>query len=112
MHAIVCQQGSRLSIETIIFFGVGLYLVIMLVIGIYASRKSGIPKEIDIYGAAVVLFIYTVAGSMRAVALTDFVQMVIIAIGLVSLLIAIVQHANGGTDMTSACRRGSFTGMR
>jgi Na+/proline symporter len=49
----------------------------------------------------VVVFIYTVAGGMWAVALTDFVQMVIIAVGLV-ILMGVVLVDVGGWSAVSA----------
>ena len=62
---------------------------------------TGIPLETGIIGGAVVVFIYTAVGGMWAVALTDFVQMVIIAIGLV-LLLTVVLFDVGGWSAISA----------
>ena len=53
----------------------------------------------DIIGGAVVVFIYTVAGGMWAVALTDFVQMVFIAVGLVCLLIVVLIDVGGWSNI-------------
>ena len=48
-----------------------------------------------ILGGAAVVFIYTVAGGMWAVALTDFVQIVVIAFGLVLLLVVVLIDVGG-----------------
>ena len=53
------------------------------------------PIHIGIMGGAVVVFVYTVAGGMWAVAVTDFVQMVVIAIGLIMLLVVVLIDVGG-----------------
>ena len=47
------------------------------------------------HGWAVVVFVYTVAGGMWAVALPDFVQMVVIAVGLIMLLVVVLIDVGG-----------------
>ena len=56
---------------------------------------TGIPLEIGIVSAAVVITLYTAIGGMWAVALTDFIQMVIIIVGLI-ILFAVVWISIGG----------------
>ena len=51
--------------------------------------------ELGIMGGAAVVFVYTVAGGMWAVAVTDFVQIVVIAIGLILLLIVVLIDVGG-----------------
>ena len=59
----------------------------LVAFGYVFESLTGIPLEVGIIGGAVVVFIYTSAGGMWAVAVTDFVQMVIIA----SLVIVVDQ---------------------
>ena len=68
---------------------------LLVAFGFVFQSLTGIPMEIGILGGAVVVFIYTVAGGMWAVALTDFVQMVVIAIGLVMLLVVVLIDVGG-----------------
>lgn len=68
---------------------------LLVAFGVVFQSLTGIPLEIGILGGAIVVFVYTVAGGMLAVALTDFVQMVIIAIGLVALLIVVLIDVGG-----------------
>ena len=70
---------------------------LLVAFGFVFQSLTGIPMEIGILGGAVVVFVYTVAGGMWAVALTDFVQMVVIAIGLVMLLVVVLMWVVGGT---------------
>lgn len=68
---------------------------LLVAFGFVFQSLTGIPMEVGILGGAVVVFIYTVAGGMWAVALTDFVQMVVIAIGLVMLLVVVLIDVGG-----------------
>jgi len=73
----------------------------LVAFGYVFESLTGIPLEVGIIGGAVVVFIYTSAGGMWAVAVTDFVQMVIIAIGLVLLLTVVLMDV-GGWSVVSA----------
>ena len=59
------------------------------------SSLTGIPMDIGIYSGAVIIVFYTAIGGMWAVALTDFIQMLIIVVGLV-ILFAVVLIDVGG----------------
>jgi len=74
---------------------------LLVAFGFVFQSLTGVPIEIGITGGAIVVFVYTVAGGMWAVALTDFVQMVIIAIGMV-LLLTVVLIDVGGWGVISA----------
>ena len=68
---------------------------LLVAFGYVFETLTGVPLELGIIGGAVVVFIYTVAGGMWAVALTDFVQMVVIAVGLVMLLVVVLIDVGG-----------------
>jgi SSS family solute:Na+ symporter len=68
---------------------------LLVAFGFVFVTQTGIPLETGILGGALVVFIYTVAGGMWAVALTDFVQMVVIAVGLIMLLIVVLIDVGG-----------------
>ena len=79
---------------------------LLVAFGFVFQTLTGVPIEMGIIGGAIVVFIYTVAGGMWAVALTDFVQMVVIAIGLVSLLVVVLIDVGGwGNIVLSASVR-------
>jgi SSS family transporter len=73
----------------------------LVAFGYVFESLTGIPLEVGIISGAVVVFIYTSAGGMWAVAVTDFVQMIIIAIGLVLLLTVVLMDV-GGWSVVSA----------
>ena len=59
---------------------------LLVAFGFVFETLTNVPIEMGIMGGAAVVFLYTMAGGMWAVALTDFVQMIVIAVGLVLLL--------------------------
>ena len=54
---------------------------LLVAFGVIFQSLTNIPLEIGILGGALVVFIYTCVGGMWAVAMTDFVQIIIIVIG-------------------------------
>lgn len=62
---------------------------------------TGTPVEIGIIGGALVVVLYTSMGGLLAVALTDFVQIVIIVIGLVILFGVVVADAGGWSNLVA-----------
>ncbi|MBT8086664.1 MAG: sodium:solute symporter family protein [Gammaproteobacteria bacterium] len=73
----------------------------LVAFGLIFELLTGTPLALGILGGALVVIIYTTIGGMLAVALTDFVQMLIIAVGLVVLL-AIVVTDSGGWSVIAA----------
>jgi SSS family transporter len=68
---------------------------LLVAFGLVFQSLTGVPMELGIMGGAAVVFVYTVAGGMWAVAVTDFVQIVVIAIGLILLLIVVLIDVGG-----------------
>lgn len=86
--AIIAAIGSISS-------NIGWTGALLVAFGVVFESLTGVPIEYGIIGGAVVVFIYTVAGGMWAVAITDFVQMIIIAVGLVLLLVVVLIDVGG-----------------
>ena len=81
---------------------------LLVAFGYVFETLTGVPLEIGIIGGAVVVFIYTVAGGMWAVALTDFVQMIIMTVGLVLLLVVVLIDAGGWGNIGPHLPEGTF----
>ena len=73
---------------------------LLVAFGYVFETLTGVPLELGILGGAVVVFIYTVAGGMWAVAITDFVQMVVIAVGLILLLAVVLIDVGGWQNIS------------
>jgi Na+/proline symporter len=56
---------------------------------------TGTPPVLGILGGATIVILYTTMGGMLAVAWTDFVQVIVIAFGLVVLLIIVLVDSGG-----------------
>ena len=68
---------------------------LLVAFGFVFESLTGVPLHFGIMGGAAVVFIYTVAGGMWAVAVTDFVQVVIIVIGLILLMVVVLIDVGG-----------------
>ena len=69
---------------------------------------TSIPVETGIVVGAVIVFAYTMLGGMWAVALTDFVQMTIIIVGLVILLVVVLVDVGGWSAIGPRLPAGTF----
>ena len=68
--------------------------------GLIFESLTGIPLVYGIFGGALVVTVYTAIGGMWAVALTDFLQMIIIFVGLAILFVVVLVDV-GGWDAIS-----------
>ena len=68
---------------------------LLVAFGLVFQSLTGVPMEFGIIGGAAIVFVYTVVGGMWAVAVTDFVQIVVIAIGLILLLVVVLIDVGG-----------------
>ena len=74
---------------------------VLFTFGVLAESLTGMPMAAGIFVGLLVIVTYTMIGGMMAVALTDFIQMVILVIGLIGLL-AVVLNDVGGWATISA----------
>jgi len=81
---------------------------LLVAFGFVFESLTGVPVEIGILGGAIVVFVYTVAGGMWAVALTDFVQMAVIAVGLIMLLVVVLIDVGGWENIGPHLPEGTF----
>ena len=86
--ATIAAVGSIIS-------STGWTAAMLVAFGSVFESLTGIPLETGIIGGAVVVLIYTSVGGMWAVALTDFVQMLIIAVGLIVLMTVVLIDVGG-----------------
>ncbi len=88
--------------------GIGWTAALLVAFGTVFQAMTGVTIEYGILGGAVVVFIYTVAGGMWAVAITDFVQMIIIAVGLILLLVVVLIDVGGWGNIGPHLPEGTF----
>jgi len=67
----------------------------LVAFGLIFEILTGVPMLYGILGGALVVIVYTMIGGMLAVALTDFVQIIIIVVGLVVLLVVVLIDSGG-----------------
>lgn len=67
----------------------------LVAFGVIFESLTGTPLAVGIISGAIVIFIYTAVGGMWAVAWTDFIQMLVIIVGLMILLVVVLGDVGG-----------------
>jgi SSS family transporter len=80
----------------------------LVAFAVILETLTGVPMLVGIVGGAIVVVVYTSLGGMLAVALTDFVQFVIIAIGLVVLLVVVLVDVGGWSAIAAQLPEHTF----
>ena len=89
-------QVAAMAITAVSIIGNILWVGSMLVaFGLIFESLTGIPLVVGIFSGALVIFIYATVGGLWAVVLTDFIQMIIIVVGLVVLLTVVLFDVGG-----------------
>ncbi len=87
---------ASMAIAAAALFGNTVWVASMLVgFGLIFESLVGVPMVYGIIGGAIVVSIYTAIGGMWAVALTDFIQMMIIFVGLIILFVVVLIDVGG-----------------
>jgi SSS family transporter len=89
------QVAAMAITATTIFSNVAWVGAMLVAFGLIFETLTGTPLIVGIIGGALVVFVYTAVGGLWAVALTDFLQMMIIVIGLVVLLVVVLLDVGG-----------------
>lgn len=94
--------AALLSALALAFSSIGWSGALMVAFGYVLNSLTGLPLELGIVAGGVIVLAYTAAGGMWAVALTDFVQLTIIMVGLLVLLVVVVIDLGGLASAWSA----------
>jgi len=74
---------------------------VLFTFGVLAESLTGMPMEAGIFIGLLVIVVYTMIGGMLAVALTDFVQMLVLVIGLIVLLVVVLNDVGGWATISA-----------
>jgi SSS family transporter len=102
------KTAATIAAVASIISNTGWTAAMLVAFGLVFETLTGVPLAIGIIGGALVVFIYTSAGGMWAVALTDFVQMLIICIGLILLLTVVLIDVGGWSAVTAQLPEHTF----
>jgi SSS family solute:Na+ symporter len=89
------QVAAMAITATILFSNIAWVGAMLVAFGLIFETLTGTPLVIGIVGGALVVFVYTAVGGLWAVALTDFLQMIIIVVGLIVLLVVVMIDVGG-----------------
>lgn len=75
----------------------------IVAMGIVTNTVMGIPPEIAMIASGLIVMAYTYMGGMWSISITDFIQTIMIIIGIVIIAFSVVQQAGGiGTVIEKA----------
>ena len=92
------SKSVRALAAVIILIAAVVYIQAQIVAGgLIASTVFGIPTRVGMVGFTLILLAYTVVGGMMAVVYTDFLQLIVMTIGVIVAIPLAVRHV-GGVD--------------
>jgi len=74
---------------------------VLFTFGVLLESLTGLPFAYGVFGGLLVVVIYTMVGGMWAVALTDFVQTIVLVAGLVILLVVVLDDVGGWSGIAA-----------
>ena len=81
---------------------------VLFTFGVLLESLAGAPMAVGIFGGLLVIVVYTMIGGMWAVALTDFIQMLVFVIGMFVLLYFVLDDAGGWNAVVAQLPEHSF----
>jgi SSS family solute:Na+ symporter len=102
------KTAATIAATGLIISNIGWTAGLLVAFGIVFQSLTGIPMEVGILAGAIVVFVYTVAGGMWAVAVTDLVQIILVAIGLIMLLVVVLIDVGGWGAISPRLPEGTF----
>ena len=81
---------------------------VLFTFGVLLESLAGAPMAVGIFGGLFVIVVYTMIGGMWAVALTDFVQMLVFVVGMFVLLYFVLGDAGGWSNVVAQLPEHSF----
>ncbi len=102
------KTAATIAAIGLIISNIGWTAGLLVAFGLVFQSLTGIPMEIGILAGAVVVFVYTVAGGLWAVALTDLVQIILVAVGLIMLLVVVLIDVGGWAAISPRLPEGTF----
>jgi SSS family transporter len=100
--------ATVLMTATNIFANTGWVGGMLVAFGVVFESLTGTPMVIGITAGAVVVITYTMIGGLWAVALTDFVQIIIILVGLIVLFVVVLIDVGGWSTISEQLPENTF----
>jgi len=103
--------GKRVELLTAIFMVpayFGFVAAQLVALGLILGAVTGISLSTGIVISACIVVFYTFLGGMWAISITDFVQTIIIVIGLIWVAVLVISNAGGIMPILAQAPEGSF----
>ena len=82
---------------------------LLFTFGVLLQSLTGVSMAVGIFGGVFVIVVYTMVGGMWAVALTDFVQTVLLVVGLVVLAFVVLDDVGGWSGIAAQLPAGTLS---
>lgn len=105
------KYGARIELLAAIFMVItffGYVAAQLVALGIIINLISGLPLLYGIILSAGIVTLYTMAGGMWAISITDFVQSIIIVAGLFAVAYSVTQSSGSVNAILDAAPQGTF----
>ncbi len=102
------KTAATISVIATIVANIGWLSAMLVAFSLVFQSLTGTPMPIGIIGGAVVVVVYTMIGGLWAVALTDFVQIIIIIIGIIVLFIVVLIDVGGWSSISPQLPENAF----
>lgn len=80
----------------------------LLAFGVIFESLTGTPMHLGILGGSVIVVVYTMIGGLWAVAITDFIQIMIIVVGIIILFVVVLVDVGGWGAIADRIPDGTF----
>lgn len=87
--------AATITTLTSVVANIGWVGAMLVAFGLLFESLTGTPMHIGIISGAAIVIVYTMIGGLWAVALTDFIQITIIAVGIIVLFVVVLIDVGG-----------------
>jgi SSS family transporter len=94
------KTAATITTLATIVSNLGWVSAMLVAFSLVFQSLTGTPMHVGVIGGAIIVTIYTMVGGLWAVALTDFVQIIIILIGIVVLFIVVLIDVGGWSTIS------------
>ena len=102
------RAASMAITATTLFANIVWVGAMLVAFGLIFETLTGVPLPVGIISGAIVIVLYTAIGGMWAVAMTDFLQMMIVIVGLLVLCVVVLMSVDDWSDVSARIPEHAF----
>ncbi len=102
------KTASTITAVTTIVANMGWIAAMLVAFALVFQSLTGTAMATGVLGGAIVVIIYTMIGGLWAVALTDFLQIIIIVVGIIVLFVVVLIDVGGWSTISPQLPENAF----